>query len=283
MAAPTKKIFSVGLNAARVYALTTAGYPAATNATVYSGINIGGPIEFSIETPQPTNIAHPGNNQILQYDVLPSIDAAVGTLKVSRQDNDTVVLLTNTKNATLGDTNVMGWMTNQQGTEPTVALVTYQQAKDNSGNRIWHTYLMPRAIILPAVHGMSRDRQDINFAVQPQVCTKNLTGLSFDSSTYGYTSTRMLDLQSSHRLHFSAWKTTATEAIYTLDTAFPAYITGGVGMVVYKNGVLMTNGAVANNTNYLATTTTITFGAALTNGDMVVTMYEVDDTAVVID
>lgn len=143
MAAPTKKIFSVGLNAARIYAIDQdTGYPDATNATAYDGFSVGGPVTFTYEPPDPEVISHPGNNQVLQQDSLPSLDASSGTLEVSRTDVDTIAHLTNTNVNTTLMTNVnsIGWRTNQQGTEPTVAFVTYAQSKTPAGARAWSTY-----------------------------------------------------------------------------------------------------------------------------------------------
>ncbi len=284
MAAPTQKIFTVGLNSARIYALNSSGTPAATNATVYDGILVGGPTGFSLTTPKPTKIAHPGNNSILQYDILPGLDVSEGTLTVSRQDNATIALLSNTKVHSIGNTtgemSVLGWMTSQQSTEPTVLLTVYDQAKDNAGNRVWHTYVMPRTIIYPSAKGMSRERSDMTYDVQPSIVTAYPNGIAFNASDNGFTSAQILDFQSAHRLHIAAWVTTATETEYVFNTALPAYITGGVGMVVTKNGVLMTYGATADATHYVATTTKITFGAALTNADKVVCMYQLDDTAI---
>ena len=89
MAAPTKKIFVVGLNAARIYALDQDdGLITSANASVYSGLSVGGPVTFTYEPPDPESIAHPGNNQVLQRDTLPSLDAASGSLEVSRTDFD---------------------------------------------------------------------------------------------------------------------------------------------------------------------------------------------------
>lgn len=281
MAAPSKKIFSVGLNAARIYALTSAGYPGATNATVYSGVPVGGPVKFTMEFPDPESIAHPGNNAVLQYDVLPSLGASSGTLTVSREDADTLALLSGTKVRVFSTAiNAIGWHTSQQGLEPTVGLLTYDQAKDESGNRVWRTHICARAVILPKIKGQSRDREDLTYTVQPQITTKHLFGLTFTSADDGFTSAQVITYTSSHRLNVSAWVTTNVEAIYTLDTALPAATTGGVGMAVFKNGVLMTYGATADVTHYTANTTAITFGAALTNTDVVTAIYEIADTAV---
>jgi hypothetical protein len=121
------------------------------------------------------------------------------------------------------------------------------------------------------------------YDITPQICGAHLTSLPFNATDNGFLTAQIVTYTSTHRLAFSAWKTTATETEYNLDASLPAATTGGVGMVVYKNGALMTYGATADATHYTATTTKITFGAALTNGDMVTTMYEIADTAIDID
>lgn len=285
MAAPSKKIFSVGMNAARYYLLTN-GYPAASNATVYSGVSIGGPISLVLETTDPEVVTHPGNNAIQQYDVLPSNGVAGGTLTVSREDADTIAAFSNTKVATVGAfANLIGWQTSQQGNEPTVGLVAYDQAKDVSGNRVWRTHVLPRAVIIPKPKGMARERADIVYNVQPQVCTASLTGLAFNASDNGFTTAQILTYTSAHRLNVCAWVATSPSGLtsFDFDADLPKYVTGDFGIAVYKNGALMTYGATADTTHYTATTTGITFGAALTAGDVVTCLYEIADTAIDID
>jgi len=286
MAPPTKKIFSVGLDAARYFALTSAGYPAATNATPYSGVSIGGPISLALETAAAEVITHPGNNTILQYDVLPGNGITGGTLTVSREDADAIAAFTNTKVHALGAfANAVGWNTDQSGQNPTMGLVAYDHAKDPSGNRIWRTHVIPRCIITPQIKGMARDRGDLVLEVQPQRSTSYLTGLPFNVSDNGFTSAQIITFTSYYRLAFAAWVATSPSGLQTFlyDTDLPKRITGDGGQVVYKNGVLMTYGADADNIHYDGTTLQIEFGAALTAGDVVVAMYEIAETAVDID
>ena len=283
MAAPSKKIYSVGLNAARYYTLA-GNYPGATNATVYNGVSIGGPIALAIDAAQPEIIAHPGNNAIQQYDSLSSNAVTGATLTVSREDADTIAAFSGTKVHVFGAfANGIGYNTSQQGLEPTVALVAYDQAKDEAGNRVWRTHVLARAVIVPSIKGMTRERGDIVYNITPQVCTRHLTGLAFNATDDGFTTAQLMTYTSSHRLNFAAWVTTATETEYIFDTDLPKYVTGDVGIAVYKNGTLMTYGATADATHYQATTLKITFGAALTNADVVTCMYEIADTAVDID
>lgn len=281
MSAPTKKIFTVGLNAAWIYELNASGLPAATNETVYNGLSVGGPVTFSYETSEPQSIAHPGNNTVLQRDALPSQDASSGTLEVSRSDFDTLATLLNVNVRTFGDVNSLVWGSNQQGTEPTVALVTYAQGKDNAGNRVWSTYVMPRCTLIPRPKGMSRDQQNMSYFVQPQSTSKHLTGLALTTNDDGATQGEVIEYQSNYRLAFCAWQATGTPTTFTFDTDRPFANTGSTGITVTKNGVLQTyNASAASADEYSANATTITFGAALTATDVVVAMYELANTAV---
>jgi hypothetical protein len=63
----------------------------------------------------------------------------------------------------------------------------------------------------------------------------------------------------------------------------PTSRTGDVELAVYKNGVKMTYGATADATHYISSTLKLTFGSALTNGDVVTALYGFDDSAVDID
>jgi hypothetical protein len=283
MAAPSTKIFSVGLNAARYFALTAAGYPAATNATCYSGVSIGGPIALTFDMTEPEIVTHPGNNMIQQYDVLPSNGISSGQMLVSREDAATIAAFSNTKVHTIAAfANAIGWNTSQQGQEPTVGFMAYDQAKDTAGLRVWRTHMF-RAIVTPKIKGMARERGDISYNVQPLISSAFLTGLAFTANDDGFLTAQIITLTSSHRLALASWVTTNAELAYTFDADLPKYVTGDAGQAVYKNGVLMTYGATADTTHYDATTTGIEFGAALTNGDVVTCLYEIADTAVDID
>ena len=281
MTAPAKKIFTVGLNAARIYDLDQdSGWLEAVNATVYNGLSVGGPMTFSYEPPDPTSIVHPGNNTILQRDSLPSQDTSSATLEVSRTDYDTIALLSNTKVRVFGDVNSIGWGTNQAGTEPTVALVTYAQGKLTTGVRSWSTYVFPKTTITPKPKGQSREQQNAKYFVQPNVVTTHLTGLAATIGDDGFTATEVFEYQSNYRLNFAAWKTSSTEVDYVFDTNLPYTANAGPRITVTKNGVLMTYGAASDITHYVATASKITFGAALTNGDIVVAMYELAESAI---
>lgn len=282
MAAPTKKIFTIGLNMVRIYELDQDdGSVASTNMTAVDGLAVGGPVSFAYTPASPERIAHPGNNQLLQSDVLPSLETSEATLEVSRTDIDTIAALTNVNVYDIAtDIHSIAWQTNQQGTEPTVALLAYAQAKTNAGTRAWSTYVFPKCVIIPKAKGMSREQANHEYFVSPQSATKHVYGVALDATNDGCTSAEVVEYQSNYRLHIAAWTTTSTDVDYVFDTALPYTNNGAAGIIVTKNGTKMTHQATANNTSYITTALKITFGAALTNGDKIVAMYELADSAV---
>lgn len=278
MAAPTKKIFSVGANSARIYELNSSGYLNGTSATTpYDGVLLGGFTTLTLTYPDPTQVVHPGNNTVLQRDQLPSTDTSTGTLTVSRQDDDTIAIINNTKVVTVGESNVIGWGTNQEGNEPTLTLVAYNQAKDNSGNRVWHTYVMPRVILSAKPQSMQREQSDLTYTLTPMRTSKNIGGVALSASTDGFTLTEVFDFQSNNRLHFAAFLGNNSATAFSFAAGLQAANT--TGTAVWVNGVLKTGGG----TDYTAATDKITFGSAPASNAVIIVMYELASSAVDVD
>jgi hypothetical protein len=277
MTAPNSNFFAAGLNAGRIYQLS-GDYPTGGTDTVpYDGLNIGGPINFTMTVGDPGNVTHPGNNTVLQQDTFPTTDPTTATLTMSRHDTATVAILTGIKVATVGDIKMLGWQTDKAGTEPTVAGIFYSQAKDPSGNRVWHTRVIPRMVAVPKSGNMaSRERAEVTYNITPQNGTQHLTGVDFTVAQDGYTSAQYVDLISNHRVHFAQWTAAAAQTVFTLDTDLPAYAAGVIKVSV-NGAAYLTEGAGAGNV--VSTTTGFTLGSALTGGEIVVAMYEIDDTA----
>ena len=274
MAAPTT-IFVAGLNAARIYALS-GDYPTGGTATPYDGLVVGGPVSLELTFGDPTTIIHPGNNIVLQQDVFPTADPTTGVLTVSRLDHATLAFLNNTKVSTVGDLSIHGWGTDQQGNEPTVALVAYQQAKSPAGDRTWHTYVIPRCSIIPKPNSMTnRERADMTYNVSIQNGTQHLTGVDFTVAADGYTSGQVVDILSFHRVHFAQFTSQSNDTGFTYDTLLPAYAVA-TAKVSINGAAYLVEGAGAGKV--VSIKTGFTTGSATTTGDKVVVMYELDDT-----
>jgi len=273
MTAPVQKLFGVGLNAARYYALTAAGYPAATNTTAYAGVNIGGPISYEITLPSYTKIAHIGNNAILQQDQLPGTESSTGILRVSRYDSATVAALSGVKVETVGHTHMTPVKTSQQGLEPTVGLMVYQQAKDNAGNRRWITYVLPKCVITPSLKSMSREVGDIPYDITPMISTKTIAGTTLTATDNGCTSAEVNVYESNYRKAIVSWVGNNTAVDFDFPAALQCVAASANNCAVYVNGVFQSSGVTYD-------TDDIVFAVAPATGAVIVAIYDIPDTAI---
>lgn len=274
MTAPNKYITSGGFNAGWVLGLDTNGYPAATShSAVYEGYPLGGPVEFAYTPPDPTTVVWPGNNGRIQQDIFPPAEPSTAVLTLSRNDADVYALLSGTLVQSLGDTNVTIAGHSDEGNEPTVALITYAQSKDNVGVRKWTTYIFPKIICVPKKPPMSgRTAAQHVYNCTPQRTTKSITGTALATGTNGATAAELWVYESNYRIHVAAWKGNNSATAFSYDSDRPA--ANAVPIAVALNGTIKTI-----TTDYTATTAAVTMNSAPGTGDMLVVIYELADTA----
>jgi hypothetical protein len=273
MAAPSKKAFGVGLNGAYIIPLTTAGYPAATNATAYEGLAVGGPATLEVTTPDPTQIVHIGNNAVLQRDQLPSTDTSSAVLSVSRQDLDTLAAVTGTKVHTVGDLNMLPVQTSQQGLEPTVAFLAYQQVKDEDGNRRWATWVFPKVTISPKTGSLNREARSLTYNITPNISKKTVAGTALTLADNGCISHEYMIYESNYRIGVVAWVGDNSDVDFAFPTNRQAAVASADNVRVYVNGTLQTSGVTY-------ATDDVTFGVAPAAGAVIVAIYDLADAAV---
>jgi hypothetical protein len=273
MAAPSKKAFGVGLNGAYIIPLTTAGYPAATATTVYEGLSVGGPASLEVTIPDPAQIVHIGNNQVLQRDQLPSTDTSSAVLTVSREDLDTLASITGVKVQTVGELSMLPVNTSQQGLEPTVGFYAYQQLKDENGNRRWATWIFPKVVISPKFGSLSREARTLTYNITPSATKKTIAGTALTVTDNGCVSAEFMVYQSNYRLGVVAWLGDNSAVDFDFPAARQAAVASADNIRVYVNGTLQTSGVTYG-------TDDITFGTAPASGAVVVAIYDLDDAAV---
>lgn len=266
MAAESGKMLAVGLRHVQLFELNDDGYPNATSTSAYEGNQMVGAKAFDVSVPGANLISHKGDDRVLQVDLLPPGEQVSATLRTSRNDFDVYAILTGTTEVTLGEAKMIGVGTDQQGFEPQVGLMCYQQALDDSGERCWRAFLFPRARIFPQPGGMSETPPEHSFTVAPQVVSKHLWGLAFASGTEGFTTAQMLELHCEGKPKIAAFKTDGVETEYSL----PVNAKSTDKIKVYKDGVDITSslGAIAVDK--------VTLSAAGSGGELVVVFYETD-------
>lgn len=263
MAVVTGNLLPVGMRYVSVFELNADGSPAATDTSAYEGLQIVGGQAFTLNLPDPRPITHVGDDGPLQIDYLPPTEGMSGELVAARMDMDIYALLTGTNVLTVGEAKSVGFSTDKQGSEPQVGLMMYQQALDDNGERVWRSFIFPRATVYPRPNGMNPNPSENRFVISPAVVTKHLWETAFASTAEGYIRSQGMEIHTKYKPKLISFLGDNS------NTAFALPETGAdtAKMVVWVDGVLQT-------TQVTKATTEVSFGAAPTTGARIVAFYE---------
>lgn len=247
MSATSGKQLAVGLRGGIVFFLTTTGYPAAISTSVYKGLPFEGPKAFTLNVPDARKITHIGKDRVLALDYLPPIEGMTGEIRVSANDQILNSYLTNVKQFPIGETEAIPWNTDQQGFEPTVALLLFQQSLDlETKIRRWHFYLIPSARVIPSPSSMDDNAGETKYVVAPNPTSKHLWGTAFTQGIEGCLSASLIDGMSENIPSLVAWKGDNTLDTFLFPVTQPA-ITGKVK--VWVDGIDLTSTSTITSTS----------------------------------
>jgi hypothetical protein len=192
MTAPTGILSGVGYRNAVLFALTTAGYPAATATTPYEGIRVSGNKVLTLNDPEPRRIFHLGDDSIISIDVLPPQEAITGELHTGKENAILDAAIGNVKVFTVGESTMVGEGTDQRGYEPQMGMLAYRQAQDTDpdsatfGQRSWSWRILPKVQLISRDTGFSDQPEDKTYTVIPAKVGAHLWGTAFSTAVEGF-------------------------------------------------------------------------------------------------
>lgn len=271
MAVTTGKQFGVGMRRAVVFQLNASGLPDASGTTAYEGVEVVGPKAWTLNNPEPRKITHVGNDRPLAIDYLPPNEAMSAELRVAANDIPLQSILAGVTNFNVGEASMMAWNTEQQGSEPDVGLLLFQQSLDTATKlRNYRFHIIPSGRAYPAPANMDENAAEHTYMVAPNPTTKHLWGAALASGTEGATEAAAVEGMSKGRPNIVAFKGDASETAFLFPTAKQAIATVADKVEVWVDGVLQTGGGV----DYTAATTGVTFGSPPADGAIIVAFYE---------
>lgn len=260
------KQYGVGARYCCVYELNANGSPNATGATTaYTGVQSVGLKAFDLTIPEPVKITHMGDDRPLQIDYLPPTEAASGEVRVAQENQDLYALFQGVAKVTVGEATMVGLGTSEQGTEPQVGLLMYQQSLDDAGVRNWRWFLLPKATIYVAPGSLNENPSEHRYVVAPQVVNAHLWETAFSEVNDGFTTAQLLVGQSRYRPMIAAWLATTGTTSFSLPVGIVAADTNK--MAIWVDGVAQTSGVTKG-------TTQLVFQTAPGNNKRVFCFYE---------
>jgi hypothetical protein len=262
------EMYAVGARRAVIFELNANGYPDAPAPahTAYEGIEVLGVKNFELNIPAVRKITHVGNDRVLAYDFLPAIEGSGGTLAVAGRDLGLDAMIAGVKEVTVGEAKFITQMTDQQGSEPDVALFICQQAKDaSSRSRRYRFQVVPKCVISATPPGMNENPAETKYDIAISPTTKHLWGLEFTIATDGCLEAGVVEGMSEGRPNIVAWLGDNVETEFNFPTAKPASSVDKIH-ALYVDGIL---DATATHT-----VSAITPSTKPTAGQLLVCLYE---------
>lgn len=254
MSAPSKKRSGVGFRHARLFALNAEGYIAGVSDTAYEGIAVEGAKTLTITDPEYRRISHTGDDRLLQFDQLPALEGMTAELRVGRLNDDFDALVSGLTAFTVGEANLLlGGVTSESGNEPSLAMLAYRQAQDESGNRVWDARIFPRVVIAKREQGFDDNPEERAYSLTPQLCTKHVWGTAFSDGIEGATQAQVVRGVFQYKPKLIAFQGDGSEDTFPFPADAQAVAVGKIA--VWVNGVLRT-------TNITKATTGLTFTAS---------------------
>lgn len=269
MTARTGNFLPVGMRFACVYELDDNGRPKATTTAAYTGLRWSGPLAFDLTLPQARIIPHRGADRVLRTAVLPTLETASGTLRVSDYRFDIQEVLSGVPQGLVGEAAEFAHMTSQQGYEPTVGLMCYQQSQDlDTGLLTWHAYILPKCRCIMQPGSMNENAGEITYQIVPTPTTQRLWGATLVKATDGYVDAGIFEYDTEGYPAVVGFLADGVEDEFTFPSGEESLSEDKIA--VFVDGVLTEAGITP-------ATDGVTFDAAPTEDDMITVFYEIGE------
>lgn len=170
--------FYSGLQNVVAYELNAKGRPkASAGGLVYVGLEVNATKLYNLTLPAARRVPHIGNDRLLATQIFPSQESATGELSVGSEDLDLIAMLTGTTIKEVAGAKMLPHMTDLQGSETVVGLITWQAAVSRqSKTQGIHFHILPNTQAVPRLPGAGESPIDLIFDLAPNATEYHLWG-----------------------------------------------------------------------------------------------------------
>ena len=284
MAVTTKQAAGAGFRQLRVYTQNEYGIPWTSSfpgaaSVAWDGVHASIAKALTITIPDPQILQHTGDDRVAAVDMLPPTEAVTAEMRTGHTNLELDALLQNVNVVALGEMQLMGRGTSQQGLEPDITILGYRQAVRTgatlAGQRCYIHALLPKAAVFPKAGAMEESGLDENtYTVNPRVCNNYPWGIAFAIGTEGYTEAQLLHGISDKRPHLAVWEGDNVETEFDFSAGYLPAAVAKVKAYLWDAGTQVATDITATAT---ITTASITPVAKPDVGDLVLAWYEIAD------
>lgn len=230
--------YGSGFRYGAVYQLNVNGRLKGTSASVpYAGSPFVGNKAWNLTIPKQRVINHIGADRVAAADFLPPTSVASATIAVSADNQALDAILTGNKQVILGQASTIADLTSNQGFEPIIALLLWQQSEDYlARTRAWRSFLIPRAKAIPMLSGFADREVDGTYDILMTPSSTNIFGAALTAATDGATDAQLFRAMTTGRPAIQAWLGDGYTTLFTFPAGFTPTIDVN-SVTVWLNGV----------------------------------------------
>ena len=204
---------------------------------LYEGVEFQGPVGFDVSFGASRQIPVVAQGQVQATFLLPSIEARTGTLRCAYDKLTLSAMLAGVSVDTVGAAKFMPMDSDKSGQETLVALLLQQlQAKDDSGQLIWHNNVVHRATIIPDPVSYTAEAMVKQYNIAMSRSAKRMWGESYSLATHQCTEATMDDGISSYKFNIGIWMGNGEYTTFNLPTGKPAKTSGAAKVWDFTTG-----------------------------------------------
>ncbi len=229
--------WGVGLRRAVVFPLNADGTIKTTDTTVYEGLEFSGPRAWDLTYPDARLISNPGNDRVRDSIFLPPTEPVKAELRTGFEDQAVNALLMGVMQYVVGESTIVPYGTDRQGSEADVALLLYQIAHDENKMTRWRYHMIPRARAIPMPAGMNENAMETRYSVAISPSTKHIWNVALDPLTEGASEVAVEIGMAEGKPAIVAWKTDGVAKDFPFPSAKPAIDINKISLFDASGGV----------------------------------------------
>ena len=238
----TEKFWGVDSFLAFAFPLNADGSIQAVDTTVYEGLEIDGTRDFNLAPAAGSVVANIGNGRLRDTIYRAPREASTAELLIGYTSPAVKAALSNVNTYTIGEIRAIGRLTNQQGSEPDVALLVMQRGHNEDGLTRFKTYLIPKSRVIPRDSPLTDAASVETYQVTLSNTKKQIGGVPFSVATHGFTDATYEELISENPVKVVGWVADGAEDTFALPTSKPAVSVDKFSIFNFTTGAVVTSG-----------------------------------------
>jgi hypothetical protein len=218
MTAPSTQFWGGDVYLSTVFPLDSAGALQPPDDQVYEGLEVDGARTFDLTPAEGSYLVNIGNGRLRDTIYRAPREASRAELRVGYSQLDVIAALSGVSVYTVGEAQIIGRLTNLQGSEPDCALLLTQAGHDENGLTRYLSYIIPKGKAIPIDSPFNDNALELRYAVTISNSRKEVWGETFTVLRHGFTETGYLDMITEGKPKIVAWKANG----YDENFAFPA-------------------------------------------------------------